>query len=453
MASPAPQPRNRHVTRFQKSGSTFLVWCIVLLATWWGTSAVVPAVPSPWQAMKGGLGLLKQGSDDVYVHVFRSDLENAKKEVFNAAEEMNGHGDGPAQGDTISAERRRLMPAVPIAEDSALRATMKDISTRPVIGGRVINILVVGLDSRLNVRGGRADAIHLFTVNPDSGVVEIMAIPRGTYCDMGYPDTTTFNIIANAWALGHASFMKRIAELTKRGPVKYYAEVGFSQAMGIIEMLGYKDPVGTLRFLRNRKGMATGDIQRSYNQASFLRQSLIGKFSLFTGATGDVLLSAGLRFLQTNLSKEFCQGLIYALSQRNFPQHRSDAVRVRMLPMYRFRLKEMTADSSTVARAAAREEHLVPDDAITVNVPSYLRRNLRQAVADSARPGQVINRLKRLSEQHAWLQIQDRPTRVALRDSVTLLLARAYRRVGKTAEAQNVEASRQAEEQLLRMPK
>jgi anionic cell wall polymer biosynthesis LytR-Cps2A-Psr (LCP) family protein len=429
------------------------LWCVIVFIAWWGGSALLPAVPSPWQAARSGLGLLKRGSDELYVRVFRKDLEKAQQQVLAAAEDVDARGGTDGAEDTMSAERRRRLPSVPIAEDSALRAQMKDLSSRPMIGGRVINIVLIGLDSRLNTHGGRADAVHLFTINPDSAVVDIMAIPRGTYVDLGYPDTTTFNIIANAYALGHQGFLKRIAELTKRGPVKYYAEVGFSQAMGILEMLGYKDPVGTLRFLRNRKGMATGDIQRSYNQASFLRQSLIGKFSLLTGATGDVLLSAGLRFLETNLTKEFCQGLVYALSQKSFPRHRSDAVRVRMLPMYRFRLKEMTADSATVARASQREEHYVGDDAVSVNVPNYLRKQLRQAAADSARPGKVVSRLWRLADQHAWLQIQDKSTRTGIRDSVVMLLSRAYRRMGNKTAAEEVEASRLAEEQLLRIPK
>jgi len=284
--------------------------------------------------------------------------------------------------------------------------------------------------------------------------VEIMSIPRDTYCDLGYPDTTTFNIITNARARGYPGFFKRVEELTNRGPIKYYVEVGFSQALGVLEVLGYNDPVNTLKFLRTRKSLPAGDIQRSYNQAVFVRQNLLSRFSLFTGATGELILAAGLNFVSTNLTRDFCKGLIYSLEQRGFPDHRPDAIRVRVLPMYKIRLKEMTADSLTVSRTIARTKQMVQDDPSPhVDVTALLRRHIRAALADSSHPAKVITRLKRLSEQHAWLQIQDFRTRIGVRDTLLNCLEGAYRRRGDDAEADRVVEIRRSEDVLIQRQK
>ncbi len=440
-----PKPRGA----FRRVLFGTLKWVAIITVVWIGLSLIVPGMPSPLIAARALFGGFKVVSDDVYGWAKDETLARAAEGVRSEAVETQPPADAPVAV-AVSDERRSKMPIVRPDEDSVVRAQLKSISSAPPIRGRVINIVLFGIDSRMGVRNSRADAIHLFTINPDSAVVEIMSIPRDTYVDLGYPDTTRFNIIANARARGYEGFMNKVSEISGRGPVKYYVEVGFSQAMGVLEMLGYHDPVSTLKFLRTRKTMAAGDIQRSHNQAVFLRQNLMSKFSLFTGATGDVLLSAGLHFVTSNMTKDFAQGLIYALQQKNFPQHRSDAVRLRMPSMYKFRLKDMTADSATVARTMAlidrnvdEEDNHIPD------VTAYLRKQHRLALADSARPGKVIHRLSRLNEQRAWVQIQDKLVRKEVRDAITQSLERAYRKVGKETEADRVLNARRSEDLLL----
>ncbi|MDH7514803.1 MAG: LCP family protein [Bacteroidota bacterium] len=397
------------------------------------------------------LVLLKNASDRMYFTANRESLEKDAEKVRQEAREVTDDENDREGMRRLEEMNRRKIPTVPVAEDSSLRAELRALSDAPVIRGRTINILLVGIDSRLSSRSARADAIHLFTINPDSAVVEIMSIPRDMYVDLGYPDTTSFNILANARAVGYPRFLEHVADVAERGSIRYYVEVGFSQAMGVLEILGYKDPAGTLRFLRNRRGHAAGDVQRSHNQAVFLRHNLIEKFSLLTGASGEIILSAGLAFVTTNMSKEFCRGLIYALAQRGFPRHRPDAVRLRMPSKYRFRLKDFQADSATIAQTNRRLDQLVGDDhAPRIHVASYLRRTCREAAADSNRPGLVIHSLGRLCEQHAWLQIPDRAERIGVRDTLMNLLQRAYRRVGKEEEARRIEEMRRAEDILIR---
>ncbi len=444
-----PEKSTKRRPFFRLLKKAFL-WSLGILLLWWVLSAIIPGLPTPARAGMALLGLMKDVTDDVYISANKEHLEKAARDVMSEAEETGTEPDAAtSDSQRSSADRQRRLPAVPAQEDSALRTTLKAISNAPLIRGRVINILLVGVDSRIGSRSARADAIHLFTVNPDSAVVEITSIPRDMYVDLGYPDTTSFNIIANARAAGYPGFLRRVEEIAKRGPIKYYAEVGFSQAMGVLEMLGYKDPVNTLKFLRTRKGLAAGDVQRSHNQAVFLRQSLMSKFALFTGATGDLILAAGLNFVATNMSKDFCQGLVYAMDQRGFPTHRSDAVRLRMPPTYKIRLKDMAVDSATIARTVARNRQYEEEDVPRIDVTRHLRRVTREAIADSNRPGQVIFKLNRIAEQHAWIQIRDQRARVGIRDTLLTLLERAYRKVGKTAEADRVVDLRRSEDVLI----
>jgi hypothetical protein len=354
-----------------------------------------------------------------------------------------------SDADRLTEERRARLPIRPIESDSALHATLRSISRRPPIGGRLINVLIVGIDSRLSARHARADALHLVTINPDSAVVEIMSIPRDTYSDLGYPDTTTFNIIANAKTTDNRRLMRKVAKIARRGPINYYIEVGFSQAMGIMEILGYRDPVRTLQFLRTRRTLPGGDIQRAHNQALFMRQNLIDKFPLLTGATGDMIITAGLSFLTTNMSKDFCLGLVYNLKTRGFPSHREDAVRLRMPPGNNIRLKEMVADSATIHNTLARVERRIGSNGDQPDVASYLRRVYTRAMKDSTHPGKIVYRLRRLNEQHAWLQIQDAKARSGIRDTLTALLEYAYLKLGQTENAEAVRSAREAEQLLI----
>lgn len=427
-----------------------LFWLVLFIGGWAFFASLLPGLPGPSTALRAGLRVAKSATDGLYFWTQEGSLEEAAEEVRSAAvEQANDTALTDAQ--RLSDERRARLPMRAIVEDSAVMAQLRSISDLPPIRGRLINVLIIGIDSRLSARDARADALHLVSINPDSAVVEFMSIPRDTYVDLGYPDTTHFNIIANAKLPGNGQLMRKVGELAKRGPVNYYIEVGFSQAMGVLEILGYREPVKTLQFLRTRRTLAGGDVQRAHNQALFMRQNLIDKFPLLTGGTGDLLVTAGLNFLTTNLTREFCLGLVYNLEKRGFPGHRPDAVRLRMLPGYNLRLKQMVADSATVNATLdrVRRMHGEGDDP-NINVTSYLRRVNQRAMKDSARPGQIVHRLRRLNEQHAWLQIQDQNTRLGVRDTLTGLLEFALRKLGKTQEADDVRRARDAEDLLIR---
>jgi len=459
-SEPHPQPE-KHSTggtttgpapETEKKRGTFkrlTLWTFWTLLCWWAVSAVIPGLPTPLHAGKELLFIMKDVGDAVYFTANESNLEESARKVRDASKVLDSSAI-TEQTQEISADRLKRMPVVSQSDDSVARSSIATVSTAPVVRGRVFNVLVMGIDSRIGVRDARADAIHLFTINPDSGIVEIMSIPRDTYCDLGYPDTTTFNIVANARAAGYNGFLNHIERLTHRGSIEYYIEVGFSQALGVLEILGYEDPHKTLQFLRTRKTLAMGDIQRSHNQARFMADNLKSKFNLLTGSTGDLFLMAGLQFVTTNLTKETCQGLIYNLQKVGFPNHRPDAVRLRLLSASKIRLKEMIADKATIESTLSRNKRVLGSDSIGIaDVATRLRKINRLALADSNRPVQVVNRLSRIHQQRGWIQIRDVRARKGIRDTLSLALERAYQKLGKTQEAQNVRHAREAEDFLL----
>ncbi|MBR9976882.1 MAG: LCP family protein [Bacteroidetes bacterium] len=428
-----------------------LFWLFVFIGSWGLIASMIPSFPGPSAALRSGLHLAGSTGNEVYHWIRGDELAIAAKRVRDAAVEHRTADTTRSDVEALTEDRRRRLPIHPLREDSLLQSQLKQISDVPPVSGRLINILIIGIDSRLSARHARADALHLVTVNPDSAIVEIMSIPRDSYVDLGYPDTTHFNIIANAKMTGNKLLMRKVAGLCNRGPVNFYVEVGFSQAMGILEMLGYGDPVSTLQFLRTRRTLPGGDIQRAHNQALFMRQNLIDRFPLLTGVSGEVIVAAGLNFVTTNLSRDFCLGLLYNLDSKGFPHHREDAVRLRMLPGNHIRLRQMTADSATVIATLERVRGVRggTDDA-GLDVTAYLRRVYTRAMKDSTRPGQIIYRLRRLNEQHAWLQIQETHARKGIRDTLTGLLEFALREVGKTGEADEVRRAREAEDLLIR---
>ncbi len=422
----------------------FLGACII----WGGISWLIPAIPSPLATAKAMLLITKAGADKVYFAFNTGALEEASKRVEQEA--TDAAPDRQLGFDSASFFQNVSIPAERQGEvDSAFQSVMKNLSKLPSIGGRVVNVAVIGVDSRLGETGARSDAIHLFTFSLDSGVVEIMSVPRETPCDLGHGDSSRLNIVSYARQRGVDFLLRKLEPMCRRGPIKYWAEVGFSQAMGIIELLGYSEPQKTLRFLRSRKAFGLGDWQRSHNQSVFLRENLVRKFSLLTGASGDVILTAGLQFVNTNMTKDFVQGIVYGLQKRGFPQHRYDAVRVKMVPLLKFRLEDVLPDSVNLARVATRSDRIIGDDhAPGQNVEQRLVAMVRQAAADSARPAQVIRRLKVVVDQHAWMQVQNKPVRWALRDEMIMRLERAYRRLGKNAEAERVVAIKTSEDVL-----
>lgn len=318
----------------------------------------------------------------------------------------------------------------------------------PTPSGRVVNVMVTGLDSRLGDPMGHADANHLVRFFLDSGCIEIISIPRDTPHDAGFEDTTGLNKLTNVRAnRGRAAYHVAAAEIAGVSKIDYWVEFGFSQAIGLLELMGYKENASsTLRVLRSRQAYAAGDYQRVYNQGQFIRQIILRAFDQTDNLLGELALRASLALVETNLTYDACDQMLDALRARGFSDADPSRIWVRLKPSLITKLKVYSFDSANVNAIDQQITQKISRlglDSVPVNAQTYERRlyNLVQkAAADSARSaGSVIRLLRRPYEQRAWLQVKDLSKRKMYRDRICGMLIASYRRVKNPDAAKRIE--------------
>jgi len=273
----------------------------------------------------------------------------------------------------------------------------------PNPSGRVINIMVTGVDSRLGDNMAHADANHLLRFFVDSGCVEIISLPRDTYFDAGFEDSTGLNKLTNVRAnRGRTKYLAAIAEICGVPKIDYWVEFGFSQAIGLLELLGYRDNASsTLRVLRSRQAFSAGDFQRVYNQGQFMRQAILRNFHNMQNIIGDLAVRAALMMVETNLTYAVCDDITTQLAEHGF---KNDPTRiwVRIKPAMVTRMKVYEFDSSSVNEINRQIAHRVTRlglDSVQITEETYERRLsklIEKAATDSAKsPKSVIRALKR----------------------------------------------------------
>ncbi|MBI5324528.1 MAG: hypothetical protein HZB41_04530 [Ignavibacteriae bacterium] len=316
----------------------------------------------------------------------------------------------------------------------------------------VINIIVTGLDTRMGSGCEHADANHLIRIFPDSGKMEIISIPRGTYVKAGYKDTSGLNYLANIRAgKGRERYMNEIAKICSIPKVDYYIEFGFSQAIGLLGILGFKNnAVQTLRLLRSRQAFGLGDYQRSFNQGEFIRQMLLSKYKSITNLPADIAIRAGLILVNTDLSYSAVRSIIDRLNKSGFPK--SDSVITHFLKpkmnydFHNFDFLSKTSRDSLYLIVMRTAKNLEIDDGgrnnngrINRRVLKNLNSAIKRAENDSLKfPKLVINNLERIFEQRTWYQITDTNLRYELMFKICKYLKSAYEKTNQPAKANSV---------------
>ena len=339
-----------------------------------------------------------------------------------------------------------------IVTDSTILGIRKEF---PMPSGRVVNVLITGIDSRLGQKSARADANHIVRFFLDSGCIELISIPRGTFAMIRKGDTSGGNIIANVRSIfGQERYIREITKIAKVKSIDYYIEFGFSQAMGIIELLGYKDnAASTLRVLRSRKAFTTGDHQRSYNQGQFIRQAILKVFDQTDDLVGKVGIRAALALANTNLSYDATNYLLSEIRKHGFSSMGHERIWVRMKPNYLSQMKHLNFDSANVEQLESGIEKKVKgmlegDRKTPEGYAKKLQNLVKKAAADSAKnPARVINALAFPFQQKAWMQVKDKQERVQLRNRICTLLIDAFNRTNKTIDAKTVQDYVQLEQE------
>ncbi len=320
-------------------------------------------------------------------------------------------------------------------------------SRKTTFTGRRINVAITGIDGRLGTRSRHADANHVLSILPETGEIEITSIPRDTYCDLGYSDSTGLNKLTICRSnKGRTRYLQEVARIARLDRIHYYVEFGFSQAMGIIEFLGYKNTSGTLQVLRSRKGFGD-DYQRTYNQGQFIRQAILSHFNKFTGTFGGVFLRGALLFVETNLTFDAASDIIEKLEKRNFPKSNDDVV-VRVRPITRIKYKNYDfTDEENIKNLERKIERFnksrfdreLDNPQPKVDVARRLNNVIERAKQDSAkRPTQVISKMTNYFNQRAWMQVKDTAERRKIRDEFGILLYDAYMKKNQPKKAEEI---------------
>lgn len=315
-----------------------------------------------------------------------------------------------------------------------------------VYSGRRINIAVTGVDSRLGDGYRHADANHVISILLDSGKIEITSIPRDTYVDLGYPDSTNQNKLTVARpALGRQRYLTELAKIAQLDKIHYYTEFGFSQAVGMLNWLGFKNANATLQVLRSRKALGGDDYQRTYNQGQFIRQMLLKNFGLVAGLSGNLIIPGALSILETNLTTDKTREILGELKKNGFGSPEDITVKVRPPMGMQYKMYDF-ADPETIAALESKvqayyEKHEAGEyNDMQQRIENTISRAVHKSVADSAKnPANVIRNLTNLYNQRAWLQLKDEGKRDYYRKEFRALLPQAYKKKGKTDEAKRVE--------------
>ncbi|MFM7339443.1 MAG: LCP family protein, partial [Bacteroidota bacterium] len=316
----------------------------------------------------------------------------------------------------------------------------KDSSKKIPSSTRRINIAIIGVDARMGTASKRADANHILSIVPDSGYIEIISIPRDTPADAGMKDSTQNKLTIVHAMRGTKAYLQEAGRIAKVGPVKFWIQLGFSQAMGIIELLGQRDSKSTLQVLRSRKGLGGDDYQRCFNQGQYIRQMILRHFTKADGLLGEILIRGGLALMRSNLSVEGVKGLAYDLKKAGFPKDPSSIiVKVRPETGIRYKVYNFN-DSSSIKQLKSKIERF--NAFMAKRDSSYAKKNIDPAgrlnkllnnvpLDTMQKPKKVLEQLYPYFEQHAWLQVRNEQERAKIRQRLGDYLISSFNKIGK----------------------
>lgn len=341
-----------------------------------------------------------------------------------------------------------LLPLLGKSNSTQQRLDQSQMAEPEQFWGRSVTIAICGVDSRLGVNQAHADANHVLRIWLDRGKIQILSVPRGTPADAGF-GSASLNIIANYRARkGRAAYLRKLADMTGVGRIDYYVEVGFSQAMGIFELLGFKGSAATvLQVLRTRKAFGIGDHQRCFNQAQFIRQMILRHFPRTAGMLDALTVRSALAIAETNLRYDIVQSIIASLRAKGFPRSEHD-VTIELRPR-RYRVREFDVSSADKVIALAKHlrrrlkagGHLPKKPAFDLG--AYQRRLHSRLIAaaqalDAGKPSRAIALLERPFQQRAWLQLPEEQGRLQFMELMGNTLIEAYQMTGNILKAEDV---------------
>jgi anionic cell wall polymer biosynthesis LytR-Cps2A-Psr (LCP) family protein len=270
-----------------------------------------------------------------------------------------------------------------------------------------IHILLLGLDGRKGDKNPRCDAIHTLVYYPESNLISIISVPRGTQL----PNSAKYKsemIVANSCHTNGIIFTVKEIEKITSIRADYLVKINFSQTLGILRLL--KLPTtSTLQFLRNRK-YGIGDIQRSHNQALYIKDTMLKNLTIYYQLPKPIkYLIFGM--LDTNLDFETAEGIIGKIIQSglaNYPEN----IRLISKPDNQFTVRDIHFDDYNIDNISTGQNDQEFQD-YQNNLTSYLENLIlkSQKYLDLNQNNTAYTIVSTPFSQKLWLQIEDYNTR------------------------------------------
>jgi LCP family protein required for cell wall assembly len=167
----------------------------------------------------------------------------------------DNQGEGIRPSHSVAPESSKPGTPVPTAKPSEPTEEdpePTDPGTKPAINKNVYNIILAGFD---DIEGSvHTDTLMVLSYNADKNTVNIVSVPRDTYCNTGWTATKKIN---SAYAIGGIETLSRELKKIMGFECDYYILVSMSAMEELVEAIGgveydvpyrmhYRDPVQSL---------------------------------------------------------------------------------------------------------------------------------------------------------------------------------------------------------------
>lgn len=337
--------------------------------------------------------------------------------------------------------------------------SLSEINSEIADSSKCYRIMITGVDSRLGGGCPHADANHLLTIYPDKAYIDIVSIPRGTLAPAGQSDSSGQNYLANTRAIkGRDRYLLEVCRIADIDSIDYYMEFGFSQAVGLIKLLGFgSNSISTLRVLRARKSFPQGDYQRCYNQGQFIRQMILKHFEAMKSSVSTILIGGALALVESNMPKDTAKMIVNRLISSGFPLN-SKSVTVRLKPPYSqvkdFNFMNQKAIDSLHKLIVSRAPHdstFMSEqsiDAVSKRMIRKLNNAIENAQNNLSNSQYIYNKLLPIYKQKAWYQIEDLSERKQIRNKIYALLRKAALGLGDKSLTSQIDVEIAYEKQI-----
>lgn len=320
---------------------------------------------------------------------------------------------------------------------------------KKVFSGKRINIAVTGLDSRLGEKVGNADANHVISLFPEKGTAEIFSIPRDTWADCGQPDTSNFNKISLVRSkIGKKEYLSELAKIAGLDKIHFHIEMSFSQAIGVLDALEFKNSKNTLQLLRRRKGFRGGDWQRVYNQGFLIKRILDKYLNTGSSAFSKIITNSILSIVDTDITKEKAQLIIEKMYQSGF-RGNDGQITVMVKPDTKFNFKEIDLFNEDVIAEYSENNESHSNNNLDSLIEYKLTYAIARAKAYKEKPQLLINELKIYFKQRSWLQFESKEKKNYFRERISDLLLNAYLKKGDFDKVAQIENFLEKERKML----